>query len=100
MDERSAEERFLALQPKRLKVVELTGESFLSRRELKEAQIVVATPEKWDIVTRRGGQRAGHDRYDRPGGAEGCEGRHGEHVLRHQGHEGIGLTADGGRRRG
>ena len=44
--------------PLGLKVVELTGESFLSRRELKEAQIVVATPEKWDIVTRRGGQRA------------------------------------------
>jgi len=44
--------------PLGLKVVELTGESFLSRRELKDAQVIVATPEKWDIVTRRGGQRA------------------------------------------
>jgi len=47
------------LAPYGLTVRELTGDSNLTRAELDAASVVVATPEKWDIVTRRaGGDRA------------------------------------------
>ncbi|PKI83976.1 RNA helicase [Malassezia vespertilionis] len=36
-----------------IKVRELTGDMQLSRREIAETQMVVTTPEKWDVVTRR-----------------------------------------------
>ncbi|KAM9935420.1 hypothetical protein OXX80_005003 [Metschnikowia pulcherrima] len=34
-------------------VNELTGDSSLSQREIAETQILVTTPEKWDVVTRK-----------------------------------------------
>lgn len=36
-----------------LKIIELTGDSQTRTKELKEATIVISTPEKWDVVTRR-----------------------------------------------
>ena len=41
------------LSPYGVKVAELTGDSRLTRREIESAQILVSTPEKWDIVTRK-----------------------------------------------
>ncbi|CAI4060676.1 hypothetical protein SKDZ_05G2530 [Saccharomyces kudriavzevii ZP591] len=35
-----------------IKVAELTGDSRLSRKQIEETQILVSTPEKWDITTR------------------------------------------------
>ena len=40
-----------------LTVAELTGDSQLTQREIREAQLIVTTPEKWDVVTRKGNQR-------------------------------------------
>ncbi|WFD37719.1 RNA helicase [Malassezia japonica] len=36
-----------------VKVRELTGDMQLTRREIAETQMIVTTPEKWDVVTRR-----------------------------------------------
>ncbi|KAJ5949818.1 hypothetical protein N7454_001402 [Penicillium verhagenii] len=36
-----------------IKVRELTGDMQLSKREIVETQIIVTTPEKWDVVTRK-----------------------------------------------
>ena len=36
-----------------IKIAELTGESNLIEREFQEATIIVATPEKWNIVFRK-----------------------------------------------
>lgn len=36
---------------------ELTGDHQLKREEIVATQILVCTPEKWDIVTRKGGER-------------------------------------------
>ena len=36
----------------------MTGDSQMSKEQIAETQVIVCTPEKWDIVTRRGGQRA------------------------------------------
>ena len=41
-----------------LKVSELTGDHQLSREQINETQLIVCTPEKWDIVTRKGGERS------------------------------------------
>lgn len=41
-----------------LVVDELTGEHQLTREQLTNTQLVVCTPEKWDIVTRKGGALA------------------------------------------
>ncbi|SMN21670.1 similar to Saccharomyces cerevisiae YER172C BRR2 RNA-dependent ATPase RNA helicase (DEIH box) [Maudiozyma saulgeensis] len=41
------------LSPYGIKVSELTGDSRLTRQEIENTQILVATPEKWDIVTRK-----------------------------------------------
>ncbi|BHF63398.1 hypothetical protein SprV_0200639000 [Sparganum proliferum] len=38
-----------------IKVDELTGDHQLSREQITETQVIVCTPEKWDVVTRRGG---------------------------------------------
>ncbi|CAH2058393.1 unnamed protein product [Thlaspi arvense] len=38
-------------------VKELSGDQSLTRQEIEEAQIIVTTPEKWDIVTRKSGDR-------------------------------------------
>ncbi len=37
---------------------ELTGDMQLSKRELTETQMIVTTPEKWDVITRKGGDVA------------------------------------------
>jgi activating signal cointegrator complex subunit 3 len=46
------------LQPLGLKVRELTGDMQLTKRELQETQMIVTTPEKWDVITRKGGDVA------------------------------------------
>ncbi|XP_010425675.1 PREDICTED: DExH-box ATP-dependent RNA helicase DExH12-like isoform X2 [Camelina sativa] len=38
-------------------VRELSGDQSLTGREIKETQIIVTTPEKWDIITRKSGDR-------------------------------------------
>jgi pre-mRNA-splicing helicase BRR2 len=39
-------------------VAELTGDHQLSREQINETQLIVCTPEKWDIITRKGGERS------------------------------------------
>lgn len=36
-----------------VKVAELTGDSNLSKQQIEETQLLVATPEKWDVITRK-----------------------------------------------
>jgi len=38
-------------------VKELSGDQSLTRQQIKETHIIVTTPEKWDIVTRKSGER-------------------------------------------
>ena len=40
-----------------LKVGELTGDSQMSKEQIANTQVIVCTPEKWDIITRRGAER-------------------------------------------
>uniref|UniRef100_A0A8C4RBC9 Activating signal cointegrator 1 complex subunit 3 n=1 Tax=Eptatretus burgeri TaxID=7764 RepID=A0A8C4RBC9_EPTBU len=40
-----------------LRVSELTGDHQLCKEDIQATQVIVCTPEKWDIVTRRGGER-------------------------------------------
>ena len=37
-------------------VKEVTGDMQLSKKELEETQMIVTTPEKWDVITRKGGE--------------------------------------------
>mmetsp|Transcript_11324 Transcript_11324/g.39302 ORF Transcript_11324/g.39302 Transcript_11324/m.39302 type:complete len:1241 (-) Transcript_11324:3157-6879(-) len=39
-------------------VRELSGDQSLTYQQITETQVIVTTPEKWDIVTRKGGDRA------------------------------------------
>ncbi|CAF1258343.1 unnamed protein product, partial [Didymodactylos carnosus] len=48
----------MRLNPYGVKVAELTGDHQLSKEQINETQLIVCTPEKWDIVTRKGGERA------------------------------------------
>ncbi|KAG8936165.1 DEIH-box ATPase [Tulasnella sp. 418] len=41
------------LQPFGIKVGELTGDSQLTKQQIAETQIIVTTPEKWDVITRK-----------------------------------------------
>ncbi|GBP11260.1 Activating signal cointegrator 1 complex subunit 3 [Eumeta japonica] len=41
-------------------VKELTGDMQLSKTEMTQTQILVTTPEKWDVVTRKGGELNTH----------------------------------------
>lgn len=41
-----------------MKVGELTGDHQMSKEQIAETQIIVCTPEKFDIVTRKGGDRS------------------------------------------
>lgn len=41
------------LSPLNLAVKELTGDMQLSKNELEETQMIVTTPEKWDVITRK-----------------------------------------------
>lgn len=45
------------LEPYGIKVRELTGDVSLSATEIAEAQLIVVTPEKWDIITRKASER-------------------------------------------
>ncbi|KAL5015950.1 hypothetical protein ScPMuIL_005539 [Solemya velum] len=40
-----------------IKVQELTGDHQLTKEQIHATQIIVCTPEKWDIITRKGGER-------------------------------------------
>jgi len=44
------------LAPLGLSVRELTGDMQLSKKEMAETQMIVTTPEKWDVITRKGGE--------------------------------------------
>ncbi len=46
-----------SLQPLGLKVRELTGDMKLSLGERKSTNMIVTTPEKWDVITRKNGGR-------------------------------------------
>ena len=41
------------LSPLGIKVREYTGDMQLTRHEIQETQIIVSTPEKWDVITRK-----------------------------------------------
>ena len=45
------------LQELNITVKELTGDMHLTKTQIEETQIIVSTPEKWDIVTRKAGDR-------------------------------------------
>ncbi|KAL5724254.1 RNA helicase [Ranunculus cassubicifolius] len=45
------------LQHYNVQVKELSGDQNLTRQQIEETQIIVTTPEKWDIVTRKSGDR-------------------------------------------
>ncbi|XP_057777180.1 DExH-box ATP-dependent RNA helicase DExH12-like [Salvia miltiorrhiza] len=45
------------LEPYGVKVRELSGDQSLTRQQIEETQIIVTTPEKWDIITRKSGDR-------------------------------------------
>ena len=36
---------------------ELTGDAHLTKQQIDETQVIITTPEKWDIVTRKSGER-------------------------------------------
>jgi len=40
-----------------ISVRELTGDMNLSRRQIEDTQVIVTTPEKWDVITRKSGER-------------------------------------------
>ena len=40
-----------------LNVGELTGDSQMSKEQIAQTQVIVCTPEKWDIITRKGVER-------------------------------------------
>lgn len=42
------------LQPLGISVRELTGDMQLTKTEMQQTQMIVTTPEKWDVVTRKG----------------------------------------------
>ena len=41
-----------------IRVAELTGDRQLTKQQIAETQIIVTTPEKWDIITRKGTDRS------------------------------------------
>ncbi|KAM0836389.1 hypothetical protein ACQ4PT_062371 [Festuca glaucescens] len=45
------------LQDFGLTVMELSGDQNLTKQQIGETQVIVTTPEKWDIVTRKSGDR-------------------------------------------
>ncbi|UYV81297.1 SNRNP200 [Cordylochernes scorpioides] len=40
-----------------IQVSELTGDHQLTREQINATQVIVCTPEKWDIITRKGGEK-------------------------------------------
>jgi pre-mRNA-splicing helicase BRR2 len=45
------------LEPFGVSVKELTGDISMSRSQIEATQVIVTTPEKWDIITRKSGDR-------------------------------------------
>lgn len=45
------------LQSYNITVSELTGDHQLTREQIHATQVIVCTPEKWDIITRKGGEK-------------------------------------------
>mmetsp|Transcript_17985 Transcript_17985/g.30596 ORF Transcript_17985/g.30596 Transcript_17985/m.30596 type:complete len:2161 (-) Transcript_17985:3045-9527(-) len=43
------------LKPLGVRVRELTGDMQLTKKEIEETQLIVTTPEKWDVITRKSG---------------------------------------------
>jgi pre-mRNA-splicing helicase BRR2 len=41
------------LSPLGIKVAELTGDSQMTKQQIAETQVIVTTPEKWDVITRK-----------------------------------------------
>jgi len=48
----------LRLKPYGLVVRELTGDVHLTKVEIDSAQVIVTTPEKWDVITRKSAERS------------------------------------------
>lgn len=48
------------LSPLGITVRELTGDTELSRREMLQTNMLVTTPEKWDVITRRRKSKYNH----------------------------------------
>lgn len=46
------------LAPYGINVRELTGDISLTKAEIEDTQLIIVTPEKWDIITRKSGERA------------------------------------------
>lgn len=46
-----------ALEPFGIKVRELSGDINLTKQQISETHVIITTPEKWDIVTRKSGDR-------------------------------------------
>ena len=43
------------LEPYNISVEELTGDQSLTREQIYNTNVIVCTPEKWDVITRKGG---------------------------------------------
>lgn len=41
-----------------VQVRELTGDMSMTKQEIDETQVIIVTPEKWDIITRKSGEAA------------------------------------------
>ncbi|KAI9164452.1 Pre-mRNA-splicing helicase BRR2 [Blastocladiella emersonii ATCC 22665] len=46
------------LAPFGIKVGELTGDAQMNKQQLQDTQMIVTTPEKWDVITRKGTDRS------------------------------------------
>ncbi|GAN05971.1 pre-mRNA splicing factor [Mucor ambiguus] len=46
------------LKPYNISVAELTGDRQLTKQQIAETQIIVTTPEKWDVITRKATDRS------------------------------------------
>ncbi|KAJ3095037.1 DEIH-box ATPase [Phlyctochytrium planicorne] len=46
------------LEPYGIRVAELTGDRQLTKAQIAETQIIVTTPEKWDVITRKATDRS------------------------------------------
>ena len=45
------------LEPYGIQVMELSGDQNLTKQQIHDTQVIITTPEKWDIVTRKSGDR-------------------------------------------
>ena len=49
----------LRLNPLGIQVGELSGDANIGREQMAKTQVIVTTPEKWDVVTRKAGENRG-----------------------------------------